>query len=131
ISLRINFASGADPFATQNRNWWAPALHRMLKEKWQYKAWNCEKLLVHQQAEDCPRESQCRCICFEPALHVPFLVQLINLPRLHRFGGVCRAHHAPRRLPVDLLIHMSRSMRPDPVIVRGHRKCQTRFEATD
>src|SRR5438477_12947375 len=81
IPLRIDFTPGAHPFATQKQNWRTPALHRMLKEKWKYKAWNCEKLLVHEQAEDRARESQRRCVCLQPTLHVPFLVQLIYLVR--------------------------------------------------
>jgi len=52
------FTPGAHSFATQNRNWRTPTLRRMLKEKQKYKARNCEKLLVHEQAEDRARESQ-------------------------------------------------------------------------
>ena len=81
IPLRIDFTPGTHPFTTQDRNWGALALHRMLKQKRKYKAWNCEKLLVDQQSENRAGESECGCICLQPAFHVPFLVQFIDSAR--------------------------------------------------
>src|SRR5205823_2945628 len=75
------FHAGCAPLYDAKPELAGTSLATHAEKETEYKARNCEKLLVHEQAEDRARESEGRCICFQPPLHVPFLVQLIDLAR--------------------------------------------------
>src|ERR1700759_5606268 len=96
--LGVNLAPGPNTTSAKDRNRWAPALNRVLKQERQNNAWNGEKLLVHKYTENCTGKRQGRRVKLQPALDVPFLFQFSDATAQGSGRLTSRTHQPTRRL---------------------------------
>ncbi len=115
IFFMVNFSTRTNSKSAQNGQWRAPAFHAMLKQEQQYDRWHGKAPLVDGNPQCQAREGQGRCIDFQNAFNIPFLVQFLHPVLDGRGTAVGITLNTAFGLNVNLLVQINWRRAPDAV----------------